>query len=233
MHAMRRYPEHRYPAAADLLDDLDRLDTLDPAQYDMSPEPPMGGMAGGGLGQAALGVGGPDRRVGFIGIVAVIIALTRRVSVSRLSPTGGALSDNQEPGWVRLIFVDVFGASHAVVAARRPLRGRRRRRRPLRRLGARGPGPPPRGRHAALPEPSTLRPWAGAGPGSAARSPTRRAPWPGDPRTALVGHDRRRRGPGLGATWPPLSWSSTSWTRRGARRPGAATSGRSRVPAWP
>ena len=46
MHAMRRYPEHRYPSAAALRDDLDRLDTLDPAQYDLSVEAPMGGMAG-------------------------------------------------------------------------------------------------------------------------------------------------------------------------------------------
>ena len=30
LHAMRRYPEHRYPSAAELLDDLDHLDTLDP-----------------------------------------------------------------------------------------------------------------------------------------------------------------------------------------------------------
>jgi serine/threonine-protein kinase len=43
--AMRRYPEHRYQSADDLLADLDRLDTLDPASIDLSPEPPMGGMA--------------------------------------------------------------------------------------------------------------------------------------------------------------------------------------------
>jgi serine/threonine-protein kinase len=44
-HAMRRYPEHRYPSAQALLADLNRLDQLDPAAYDASPEPPMGGMA--------------------------------------------------------------------------------------------------------------------------------------------------------------------------------------------
>jgi serine/threonine-protein kinase len=43
--AMRRYPEHRYQSADELLADLDRLDTLDPASFDLSPEAPMGGMA--------------------------------------------------------------------------------------------------------------------------------------------------------------------------------------------
>jgi serine/threonine-protein kinase len=43
--AMRRYPEHRYQDAEDLVRDLDRLDELDPATFDLSPEEPMGGMA--------------------------------------------------------------------------------------------------------------------------------------------------------------------------------------------
>jgi serine/threonine-protein kinase len=45
LKAMRRYPDHRYQSAAALLDDLDRLDTLDLSTFDMSPEEPMGGMA--------------------------------------------------------------------------------------------------------------------------------------------------------------------------------------------
>ena len=45
LKAMRRYPEHRYQEPAELLDDLDHLDTLDPQSIDLSPEPPMGGMA--------------------------------------------------------------------------------------------------------------------------------------------------------------------------------------------
>lgn len=45
MHAMRRHPENRYPSATALLGDLNRLDQLDPATYDISPESPMGGMA--------------------------------------------------------------------------------------------------------------------------------------------------------------------------------------------
>lgn len=43
--AMRRDPTHRYPSAAALLADLDALDTLDPAAFDLSEEPPVGGMA--------------------------------------------------------------------------------------------------------------------------------------------------------------------------------------------
>jgi serine/threonine-protein kinase len=45
LHAMRRYPENRYQSATELVVDLDHLDTVDPAIYDLSPEPPMGGMA--------------------------------------------------------------------------------------------------------------------------------------------------------------------------------------------
>jgi serine/threonine-protein kinase len=43
--AMRRFPDHRYQDAADLVRDLDRLDELDPATFDLRPEEPMGGMA--------------------------------------------------------------------------------------------------------------------------------------------------------------------------------------------
>jgi serine/threonine-protein kinase len=44
MHAMRRYPENRYASADQLLADLEHLDRVDPAGYDLSPEKPMGGM---------------------------------------------------------------------------------------------------------------------------------------------------------------------------------------------
>jgi serine/threonine-protein kinase len=52
MHAMRRYPDNRYQSADELLADLDRLETLDPAAFDLSPEKPMGSLAvpGGGKG---------------------------------------------------------------------------------------------------------------------------------------------------------------------------------------
>ena len=73
--AMRRYPQHRYQDAADLLRDLDRLDELDPAAFDLSPEAPMGGMAAAETGQRLwfliLLVA-----LGFIGAVALILVLT-------------------------------------------------------------------------------------------------------------------------------------------------------------
>ena len=43
--AMRRYPANRYGSAHDLERDLDHLDELDVASFDLSDEPPMGGMA--------------------------------------------------------------------------------------------------------------------------------------------------------------------------------------------
>jgi eukaryotic-like serine/threonine-protein kinase len=45
LKAMRRYPKNRYQTAGELLEDLDRLDSLDASVFDFSPEPPMGGMA--------------------------------------------------------------------------------------------------------------------------------------------------------------------------------------------
>jgi len=45
LKAMRRNPEHRYQDAGQLLGDLDQLDSLDVASFDLTPEPPMGGLA--------------------------------------------------------------------------------------------------------------------------------------------------------------------------------------------
>jgi len=79
MHAMRRYPEHRYPSAEALLDDLEHLDLLDrmakPAVFDFSPEKPMGQMAGDVAAQRLWGYAAMIV-AGFLGIVAVIITLT-------------------------------------------------------------------------------------------------------------------------------------------------------------
>jgi serine/threonine-protein kinase len=75
LHAMRRYPKNRYQSAADLVADLDRLDTLDPASFDLSPEPPMGGMSSmESKGQLWLYVAGVA--AGFFALLALIIIVT-------------------------------------------------------------------------------------------------------------------------------------------------------------
>jgi len=74
-HAMRRYPGNRYQTMDEVVHDLDHLDTVDPAAYDDSPEPSMGGMAA---------VSSEKRlwalvalvAVSFIGVVAIIITLS-------------------------------------------------------------------------------------------------------------------------------------------------------------
>jgi eukaryotic-like serine/threonine-protein kinase len=64
--ALRRYPEHRYQSAAELLHDLEHLDELDVSSFDFSPEAPMGGMAA---------VDSTKRIWQLIGIVAVSFLL--------------------------------------------------------------------------------------------------------------------------------------------------------------
>ena len=75
MHAMRRYPANRYQSADELVADLERLDTLDPATYDLTPEPSMGGMAMVNSERRLWAMVGIIA-VSFIGIVGVIIALS-------------------------------------------------------------------------------------------------------------------------------------------------------------
>jgi serine/threonine-protein kinase len=73
--AMRRYPDSRYQSGDELLTDLDRLESLDPATFDLSPEPPMGGMAAAHSAQRLwlliLEIAG-----GFIAVCALIIFLS-------------------------------------------------------------------------------------------------------------------------------------------------------------
>jgi eukaryotic-like serine/threonine-protein kinase len=73
--AMRRYPEHRYEHIAQAHADLEHLDQLDLATFDLSVESPMGGMS----------AAEPTKRMvilaaavagGFIALVALIIALS-------------------------------------------------------------------------------------------------------------------------------------------------------------
>jgi hypothetical protein len=73
--AMRRRPEHRYQSASGLLADLQRLDQLDPATFDLSPEPPLGGMAAAGS-SAGLWKYVAVIAATFIALVAAIIVLS-------------------------------------------------------------------------------------------------------------------------------------------------------------
>ena len=75
LHAMRRFPENRFASAAELLADLDRLDTLSPTQYDLSPEPTIGGMAAIDSAKRLWGLVAMIS-AGFILLVVLIIALT-------------------------------------------------------------------------------------------------------------------------------------------------------------
>jgi serine/threonine-protein kinase len=77
LKAMRRYPEHRYQSGAELLDDLDRLDSLDVATFDLTPEEPMGGMAVATQSTKQIWAIVALVAVTFLGIVAVIITLAK------------------------------------------------------------------------------------------------------------------------------------------------------------
>jgi eukaryotic-like serine/threonine-protein kinase len=70
--ALRRYPENRYQSAAELLADLDHIDTLDCSTFDFSPEAPMGGMAA---------VDSAKRIWQLIGIVAVAFILVCALAI--------------------------------------------------------------------------------------------------------------------------------------------------------
>jgi serine/threonine protein kinase len=73
--ALRRYPDHRYQTAEALLHDLDHLDDLDVATFDLSPETPMGGMAAA-ESTKRLWILILLVAVGFIGVVALLLTLT-------------------------------------------------------------------------------------------------------------------------------------------------------------
>ena len=75
LKAMRRMPENRYQSADDLVNDLEKLETLDPASFDLSPEPPLGGMAAAGSAKRLWGYMGLIA-AGFIALVALIVTLT-------------------------------------------------------------------------------------------------------------------------------------------------------------
>ncbi|MGP8162240.1 MAG: serine/threonine-protein kinase [Acidimicrobiales bacterium] len=75
LHAMRRAPGGRYQSTADLLADLDHLDSLDPQRYDLSPEPALGGIAAVGTTKRLWAYAGLIA-LAFIAVVAVILIVS-------------------------------------------------------------------------------------------------------------------------------------------------------------
>jgi serine/threonine-protein kinase len=73
LKAMRRYASNRYQDAHQLLRDLDNLNALDLNTFDLSPEPPMGGMAA---------LESSKRLWLFIAIVALIVIFLGAVAVA-------------------------------------------------------------------------------------------------------------------------------------------------------
>ncbi len=76
MKAMRRYPEHRYPTADDLIADLDHLDTLDVSTFDLGPEEPMGGYAAANSAKAIWALVALVTVV-LLGTVAIILVIAK------------------------------------------------------------------------------------------------------------------------------------------------------------
>ena len=75
LHAMRRLPENRYQRVEEIVADLDRLDSLDPAGYDLAPEAPIGGMAAVGS-ERRLWLFAGGIALGFVVLVVLIVGLS-------------------------------------------------------------------------------------------------------------------------------------------------------------
>ena len=75
LHALRRYAKNRYQTAEELLGDLGRLDTLDPTSFDLSPEPPIGGLS---AAETPLQLWGRIAliAIGFLALCALVIAIS-------------------------------------------------------------------------------------------------------------------------------------------------------------
>ena len=73
LKAMRRRPQSRYPDMAAVLADLDRVDELGPADYDLTPEPPFS--IGASELQGLLHFAGV-LSLGFIAFAALVVLLT-------------------------------------------------------------------------------------------------------------------------------------------------------------
>jgi serine/threonine protein kinase len=79
LKAMRRFPEHRYADAKELVHDLDHLDDLDLSTFDLAPEEAMGGIASVDSAKRLWAIVAIIS-VSFLGLCAVIITLAKVLS---------------------------------------------------------------------------------------------------------------------------------------------------------
>ncbi len=79
MKTLRRVPASRYGSALDVVDDLGRLESLDLASFDHSPDAPMGDLVGGAELRAfvRLALTLATTFVGAVGLIILIAALLR------------------------------------------------------------------------------------------------------------------------------------------------------------
>jgi serine/threonine-protein kinase len=77
LKAMRRYPENRYQTAERLVADLNLLDTLDAASFDLAPEKPMGSALGSAESAKGLWIRVALVVVGFIVVLVLVVVLAR------------------------------------------------------------------------------------------------------------------------------------------------------------
>ena len=79
LKAMRRLSKNRYQTADELVADLGRLGELDPASFDLSPEPPIGGMSSV---ETPLQLWGTVALIalGFFALVALVISISLAVN---------------------------------------------------------------------------------------------------------------------------------------------------------
>jgi serine/threonine-protein kinase len=74
--AMRRWPKNRYQSADEVIADLERLDSIDPSTFDVSPEPPMGGAMASADSAAGLWLRVALIALGFFVVLAVVIIVS-------------------------------------------------------------------------------------------------------------------------------------------------------------
>jgi len=75
LKAMRRYPASRYQSADELLADLNRLDSLDSASFDLAPERPMAGFGTPAESAAQLWLRIALIALGFFALLVLVVVL--------------------------------------------------------------------------------------------------------------------------------------------------------------